>query len=290
MYVFYCSSDQQVQELSQCQNRLIESYKANVSSHKLEIQQMKYEYEKKLADLEQHMKRTHQLEVDKIRAEATSNELHNKAKFESKYNDLDRFHSQTVHELEYHHNERVKELQQSVETAREDYANKKALVENQFKEVKSRVDKQNKDIEARKLAHQEALERQQTLHIADIAKRDRHIEELNTLLRVSNEAVEETAECMTVVQEVAALVILMHKHSRPRTTDDFNASELYSYLAENDSRAGDASGVSVRGGGSSRHQTQTMGEIIVSAAQMEAAYVASKVRFLETNYFGWVHM
>lgn len=236
---------------------------------------MRHEYEKKLADLEQHLKQTHHLEIEKMQAEATSKLINQKSQYESKCNLMDRSHSQAIHELERQHNERVKELQLAVETAKKDYADKKMHIENQFKEVQIRVEKQNGDIEARKRAHQDALDMQQAIHQAEIAKRDRHIDELNALLRDSNEAVEETSECMKIVQEVAALVILMHKNSRPRTTEDFNASELYAFLASTDRNTPTAN--TVRGG------SKLASEIIVSAAQMEAAYASSKVSLLTVD-------
>ncbi|CAE7479025.1 LOC106164407, partial [Symbiodinium microadriaticum] len=185
---------------------------ASLSTYKLDMQQLQHEYEKRLTDMETNMKRAHQLEVEKILAEELSKQLREKSSFESKYNEMEKYHAQTVHELEFHHNERVHDLQQTVEVAKKSYEEKKSLMEKQFSEVQSRVEKQNKDIEARSQSHRAALANREALHKGEVLRRDEHIDRLSAQLRSSNAVVQEMMECMKTAQEVAALIILIHKN------------------------------------------------------------------------------
>lgn len=233
---------------------------------------MSHEHEAKLAEFEKTLTRAHQLEVEQIRAEEMTKQLREKSVLESKYHELEKLHTTKIHELELHHTDRMQSLRDTVETAKKSYEEKRGLVESQFKEVLRRVDKQNKEIESRTRSHRETVASLEAAHREDLRRKDvqmeelrNQIRELNDQLKSSNAIVRDSMETMTTAQEVAAVVILMRKTCRSRGTEDFSSSELKSYLA-----AGSSSGRGHSG-------THRENEVIVPSAQLEAAYVASKV-------------
>lgn len=181
------------EDLLSSQVALLEVYRNQIASSKVTLEEMKQEYEQKLLLQREELCHQHQTELNALRDEEKSREFTNQVRIGT-----------IKDKLKEKYERKIISFQKDIEDTRTSLYNKKL-------QVQGSVEFANREITALRLQQESSLR----LHKDEIAQKDVQIAELSALVSryKSSKFVDE--ELLRNGVEVAALVIHMHKRSKP---------------------------------------------------------------------------
>jgi len=229
------------EELKKYHSALVESYHNLTVKNKIQHEEQKQLYEKKLADLETKLMSEHTAAIEKMKNDYELRLTVSQAKLEAIEQDNKRKYEN-----------KLKDIYTSLETARNLHLKKQA-------DSEKRLAAAHKEISFLK----EKLASSTTSLRRDLKERDMRVEELGTMLKEAEMRRVREGEGRADEQEVAALVIHMYRTGRRLSTEDMTYAEIEAFVGED---------YTPEAAGSSRIQS----EFVVSMASLERAYSTSK--------------
>lgn len=254
----------------------------------MEIEELKNSYNKKILELEKN----YQIKLNESIEELKESHNQQLLKLHEKYESnllIEKSHSNLTEQ-------KLKEFyQQKFEKFQENSQNLQQTLENKLKIQDITIEKYQSELLQQEKKYTNLLNDNQVI--------TKNLEEnivnyQEEIVKLQNK-VRNYEYISTISYEISAIIILLYRHGRIRTTDDYNSNELYNYLIKSNSRGGEEYGQEEEeweedhDGGRRNNQKKTKKllknssqeqEMIVELNQLKKAYELCKVSDSQINF------